>query len=355
MLPRTRSVSFNSDSYTLSAILPPMKPLTSSVLRRLADGEFHSGEALAKSLDFSRASVWNAIRDLESAGIEVYKVHGRGYRLPYPITLLDPAAIGRHLGDQAARFTLDVRDAVASTNTALLERAAEGAPGGTVLAAEWQSGGRGRLGRVWHAGVGEALTFSLLWRFARGAGALAGLSLAVGVAIARALAASGVSGVALKWPNDVLWQDGKLAGTLTELSGDALGPTAAVVGIGLNVRLSQATRSRIGQAAADLESAGGAAPDRNLLLARLLRELARALQAFEKDGFAPFRAEWQGLHAQQDRRVTLFLPDGTRRTGSARGAAEDGAFLLETRSGTERFHSAEVSLRPASAGKAKDN
>lgn len=332
-----------------------MKALTASVLRRLADGEFHSGEALARSLDFSRASVWNAIRDLEAAGIEVYKVHGRGYRLPYAITLLDPAAIARHLGDQAGRFTLDVRDTVASTSSALLERVAAGVPAGTVIAAEWQSDGRGRLGRTWRAGVGEALTFSLLWRFARGAGALAGLSLAVGVAIARALAAAGVPGAGLKWPNDVLWQNGKLAGILTELAGDALGPTAAVIGIGLNVRLSQATRARIGQAAADLETACGAAPDRNALLARLLIELGRTLEAFEKDGFAPLRSEWQRLHALQDRRVTLLLPDGARRSGSARGVAEDGAFLLETRGGVERFHSAEVSLRPASAGKAKDN
>jgi BirA family biotin operon repressor/biotin-[acetyl-CoA-carboxylase] ligase len=325
-----------------------MKALTSSVLRRLADGEFHSGEALARSLDFSRASVWNAIRDLEAAGIEVYKVHGRGYRLPYPITLLDRAAVEHCLGEDAPRFTLDVRDTVTSSNTALLERAAAGAPAGTVLAAEWQSGGRGRLGRPWHAGVGEALTFSLLWRFTRGAGALAGLSLAVGVAIARAVAAAGAPGIALKWPNDVLWQDSKLAGILTELSGDVLGPTAAVIGIGLNVRLSQATRARIGQAAADLETACGAAPDRNQLLARLLIELGQALQGFERDGFAPLRAEWQRLHAFQGRRVTLVLPDGTRRSGSARGAAEDGAFLLETRSGPERFHSAEVTLRPAS-------
>lgn len=328
-----------------------MKALASSVLRQLADGEFHSGEALARSLDFSRASVWNAIRDLEAAGIEVYKVHGRGYRLPHPITLLDAAAVGRHLGAESARFTLDIRDTVTSTNTALIERAAAGAPAGTVLAAEWQSAGRGRLGRAWHAGVGEALTFSFLWRFGRSASQLAGLSLATGVAIARALAATGIAGAGLKWPNDVLWEEGKLAGILTELSGDALGPTAAVIGIGLNVRLSAATRSRIGQAAADLENACGAAPDRNALLARLLTELARVLEGFEKEGFAPLRAEWQRLHAHQGKRVTLVLPNGDRQAGTACGVAEDGSFLLETRAGVKRFHSAEVSLRPSGSDK----
>lgn len=323
-----------------------MKPLAAGVLARLADGGFHSGEALARSLEISRASVWNAVRELEATGIEIYKVYGRGYRLPYPFTLLDRAAIERHLATHAGRFTIEVRNAVDSTNTVLLQRAANGAPGGTVIAAEWQSGGRGRLGRAWHAGVGEALIFSLLWRSARGAGALSGLTLAVGVALARALGSAGAESVTLKWPNDVLWRKGKLAGVLTELQGDALGPTAVVIGVGVNVRLSEATRARIGQAAADLETACGAAPDRNRLLAGVLIELDRVLEAFGRDGFAAVRDEWQRRHAQQGRRVTLTLADGKRRSGRARGVAEDGALLLETPSGMQRYHSGEISLRP---------
>ena len=322
-----------------------MKPLTAGVLTRLADGDFHSGEALARALDVSRASVWNAVRDLEVVGLEIYKVHGRGYRLPHPLTLLDRAAIERHLGGSVARFAIDVRTMVDSTNTVLLERAAAGAPGGTVLATEWQPGGRGRLGRAWYAGVGEALTFSLLWRFSRGAGALSGLSLAVGVALARALAAAGVPGAALKWPNDVLWNGRKLAGILIELTGDALGPTAAVIGIGINVRVSEAARARIDQPVADLEAACGAAPERNRLLATVLIELERVLEAFAREGFAPLRAEWQHAHAHQGKRVTLSLPDGSRQAGLARGVAEDGSFLLETRAGVKRFHSGEITLR----------
>ncbi len=323
-----------------------MKALTSSVLKRLADGGFHSGEAIARTLGVSRAAVWHAIRDLETLGVEVYKVRGRGYRLPQPFAWLDRAAVERRLGAHAARFTLDIRDEADSTNTLLLGRAAAGAPGGTALAVEWQPGGRGRLGRAWHAGVGEALTFSLLWRFTRGAGALSGLSLAIGVALARALAAAGAKGVALKWPNDVLWRGRKLCGILTELAGDALGPTAAVIGIGMNVRLSAATRARIDQPVTDLETACGAAPDRNELLALVLIELGGVLEIFAREGFAPLRAEWQRVHAHQGKRVTLTLPDGSRQAGRASGAAEDGSFLLETRSGVKRYHSGEISLRP---------
>jgi len=194
--------------------------------------------------------------------------------------------------------------------------------------------------------VGEALTFSLLWRSARGAAALSGLTLAVGVALARALGSAGAGGVALKWPNDVLSRGAKLAGILVELQGDALGPTAVVIGVGINVRLSDQTRARIGQAATDLESAMGAAPDRNRLLAGVLIELDRTLETFGRDGFAPLCDEWQRLHAQQGKRVTLTLPGGACRSGRARGVAEDGALLLETAAGTQRFHSGEITLRP---------
>ncbi|MBI1966122.1 MAG: biotin--[acetyl-CoA-carboxylase] ligase [Betaproteobacteria bacterium] len=325
-----------------------MKALTSSVLKLLADGEFHSGEALARRLDVSRASVWNAVRELEAMQLDVYRVHGRGYRLPQPLTLLDPARIGRHLGGHHARFTLDIRPAVVSTNTLLLGRATAGAPAGTVLAAEWQSGGRGRLGRAWHAGVGGALTFSLLWRFARGAGALSGLPLAVSVALARALDAAGARGITLKWPNDVLWRGRKLAGILIEIQGDALGPTVAVIGVGLNVRLAATTRARIGQAAADLDEVCGHAPDRNALLAQLLIGMHGVLEAYAREGFAPLRAEWQSRHASQGRPVTLLLPDGARRRGRALGVAEDGALMLQTRAGTKRYHSGEISVRPGS-------
>jgi BirA family biotin operon repressor/biotin-[acetyl-CoA-carboxylase] ligase len=324
-----------------------MKALAASVLKRLADGEFHSGEALARALDVSRASIWHAIRELDAAGLEIYKVHGRGYRLQQSLTLLDQPAVERALGADVGRFTLDIRGETESTNTALLAQAAAGAPSGAVLAVEWQPGGRGRLGRAWHAGVGEALTFSLLWRLARGAGALSGLSLAVGSALARALEREGAAAIGLKWPNDVLWQGRKLAGILIELSGDALGPTAAVIGVGVNVRLTEATRSRIGQPAADLEAACGAAPDRNRLLARLLAEISATLDDFARDGFAPLRAEWERRHAHQGRRVTLTFPDGSRQAGRAGGVADDGSFLLETRSGTKRFHSGEISLRPS--------
>jgi BirA family biotin operon repressor/biotin-[acetyl-CoA-carboxylase] ligase len=329
-----------------------MNDLAFQVLRLLAGAEFRSGQALARALGVSRASVWHAVNALEAAGLELYKVRGRGYRLARPLSLLRREAVCAALGAAAARYALEVVDAVDSTNTLALQRAQAGAPGGTVVAAEWQRAGRGRLGRPWRAGPGGALTFSVLWRFAQGAGFLAGLSLAVGVALARALEAEGAAGVALKWPNDVQWQGRKLAGILIEMQGDALGPSVAVIGIGVNVRLTDAVREAIDQAAVDLETACGRVLDRNALLARVLRELAAVLEAFARDGFAPLRAEWQRRHAHQDRLVAVDYAGARREVGRARGVAEDGALLLETAGGLRRCVSGEVSVRAADEARA---
>ncbi len=324
-----------------------MNALTFHALRMLADGEFRSGEAMARVLGVSRASVWNALTALDDVGIEIFKVRGRGYRLAQPLALLDPAAVRSALGAAAPRFALEVFDRVESTNTELLRRAAAGAPSGTVIAAEWQTAGRGRRGRAWHALPGAALTFSLLWRFEQGAGFLAGLSLAAGVAMMRALEQHGVAGAGLKWPNDVLWRGRKLAGILIEMQGDMLGPSAAVIGIGLNCRLPPALLERIDQPAVDLTAAAGAAPERSRLLATLLLEFDRAFTVFARDGFAPFREDWQRYDVYRDQPVKVALPDGSVVNGAAAGVADNGALLLATNAGQLRFHSGDVSLRIA--------
>ncbi|MBY0268126.1 MAG: biotin--[acetyl-CoA-carboxylase] ligase [Burkholderiales bacterium] len=316
-------------------------------LRALADGAFHSGEDIARLLGLTRSAVWYGIRDLNAAGLQVETVRGRGYRLARPLSLLDKTVVGQALGPLAGDFELEIVNSLESTNSTLLARAAEGAPSGLVLAAEQQLAGRGRRGRAWRSQMGHALTFSLLWRFSCGARELAGLSLAVGIALARALRAAGAAGARLKWPNDILLPEGKLAGILIEMQGDMLGPSAAVIGIGVNVRADAAVSAAVDQPVADLEGAAGMAVDRNALLAALLRELHGVINIVAARGFAPLRGEWQALHAFQDQPVSLLLPDGSELCGLARGVADDGALLLDTDGEITRHHSGECSLRAA--------
>ena len=321
-----------------------MNALAFSVLRRLSDGAFHSGEAIARDLGVTRGSVWNALHSAEAAGVRVFKVRGRGYCLSDALDWLDRDRVLQSAGDRAREFNLEILDATESTSSLLLARAG-GEPCGKVIAAELQWAGRGRRGRPWQCGLGEGLTFSVLWRFERGPAFLAGLSLAVGLALTRALDELGAEGTALKWPNDVMHGPGKLAGTLIEVQGEMQGPSAAVIGIGINVRLSDDSRRRIDQPVADVAELAGEAPPRSRVLGVTLAHLARVLSLFESSGFEPFARAWTERHIHRDRPVALTLPDGGTLEGTARGVDTDGALLLQTRSGMRRVFGGEVSLR----------
>ncbi len=163
--------------------------------------------------------------------------------------------------------------------------------------------------------------------------------------MACALASLGVGDIQLKWPNDLLHAGRKLGGILIELHDDGRDSTAAVIGIGLNVCLHPTLRDTIAQAVTDVASISRQVPQRNRLLAATLSELAQVLEQFAGEGFAPLRQEWIARHAHQGRLVTLYSGDGNTVAGRAAGVAEDGALLLETARGLERFVNGELSLR----------
>ena len=328
-----------------------MNNRTWQLLRLLADGGFHSGEAMGRELGVSRATVFSALAEVADYGLTLQRIRGRGYRLEAPWQCLDAVEINRCLGDCAARFQLEVIQQAASSNSELLQRAVRGAPSGSVLAVELQTAGRGRIGRVWHSGLGNALTFSLLWRFECGLNGLSGLSLAVGVAILRALRRFEAAGVGLKWPNDILAEHGnsmvrgKLGGVLIEAQGDMYGPSAVVIGIGLNCSLPTVLERAITQPAVSLKQLCVKPPTRDQLLAAVLQALAAVLDEFARDGFAALRGEWERYHAQQDLPIQLQMPDGSIVEGIARGVGDNGELRLETAQGMRQFNSGEVGVR----------
>ena len=324
-----------------------MGPLTFKALRLLADGHFHSGAQIARRLERSRAALSETLKGAAELGVEVFSVPGKGYRLAQPIEFLDAHAIVSRLGPVASRVRLTLADEVDSTSTRLASAAQAGAPSGTCVAAEWQRAGRGRRGRGWQSGLGASLTFSLLWRFEQGPGHLAGLSLAVAVAVARALEGAGVPGVGVKWPNDLVHDWRKLGGILVETTGEMLGPTAAIVGVGLNYRLGEVLARRIDQPCIDVASCGGGLPSRNALLADLLAELVAALELFGREGFAAFRDDWKARHAYAGRRVTVLSGDQPAHEAQVLDVADDGALVVAADGRTSRLTSAEISLRPA--------
>jgi len=318
-----------------------VRPSSFALLRRLASGH----PVPAAALDLSGAALRDAVAELAVHGV-LARNTGAGWQLAEPFDALDADAIRGALGAAAARIEVEVIDECESTSALLAARAERGARSGAALACELQTAGRGRRGAAWHSGLGTGLTFSLLWRLEHGAAMPGGLSLAVGVACARALESSGARGIALKWPNDLLLGEAKLGGILVEAQAAGEGATDAVIGIGLNVRMSESQRRAIPQPVADLADAGVHRP-RAAVLGCLLAALDAALAQFGREGFAAFRDEWTRRHAWQGLGVRLAVPPARTVEGIAAGVADDGALLVDTGRGVERFHSADVSLRRA--------
>jgi BirA family biotin operon repressor/biotin-[acetyl-CoA-carboxylase] ligase len=252
-----------------------------------------------------------------------------------PDSPLAISSVAAALGPLTARFDVEVVEQCDSTNSLLLERAGAGAPSGAVVAARRQLAGRGRMGREWHGDEASSLAFSMLWRLPQGT-LPGGLSLAVGVAVAEALYDLNVDDIALKWPNDILRAGRKLGGILIELTG-----SAAVIGVGLNLRLPAGLPSEVSRGAAALDRDF----DRNELLAVLLASLHRALEEFGAGGFAAFRGRWQALNAYAGLPVRIISGFRLPLEGNCAGVDVDGALLLKTDRGIERIISGDVSLR----------
>lgn len=232
-----------------------------------------------------------------------------------------------------------------STNTQLLQRAARRSMHRQVLVADVQTAGRGQRGRQWQASAGEAVLMSVAWEFEH-TQRLDGLSLAVGVAVGRALGAHLGDRAKLKWPNDVLIDEShKLAGILTET---VLGPFSArtvVIGIGLNLRSPRLPPSVGALPAIGLDDVAGVRHARDHVVALLLAALNDALMQFARSGFAAFRDEWLASYAYADKIMVARFPDGDQISGRIVDVTGQGALVLESESGLHTFFSGEVSLR----------
>jgi BirA family transcriptional regulator, biotin operon repressor / biotin---[acetyl-CoA-carboxylase] ligase len=321
----------------------------SSLLMRLADGRPHSGGSLARELGVSRAAVCRGIGRLREQGVDIQALAGRGYGLPTPVELLDARHIRAALRDEREPTlrSLEVLFEVDSTNTRLLELPPPPQGRADVCMSELQHAGRGRRGRRWIAPFGAGIAMSLGWAFRDAARAKPALSLAAGVAIARALGRAGARDIRLKWPNDVWFNDRKVGGVLLELRAEQGGLAHVVIGVGLNVSLSAAARREIEATGVRVAAVADGCPQsvsRNGLAGALLDELLSMLGQFEREGFAPFHDAWIGLDALRDRRARVFAGEGAI-SGTARGVDADGALLLESGGRLHRFVSGEVSLR----------
>lgn len=314
------------------------------LLAKLAAGPL-SGDALARELGQTRAAVWKRIQGLRTAGVAVEGRAGDGYTLKQPVDLLDADRLRAGLTpDAAGRLAdLEVVWTIGSTNTELLRRSTP-EQGIGVLFAERQTGGRGRRGREWSSPLAAHVYVSVLRRFNGGLARLGGLSLAAGVAVAEALRGLGLSGVGLKWPNDLVADGHKLGGLLVEGGGEFAGPARAVIGIGLNVHMPAAAAAAIDQPWTDLDTLAGRRMDRTVVGTAVLEALLPALDLFDVQGLAPFLPRYAALDCLTGREVRVEL-HGHWREGQALGLADDGALRVRIDGSEHLLHAGEVSVR----------
>lgn len=319
--------------------------IDSALLALLADGAFHSGQSLGVELGVSRTAVWKHVAMLRDSGIDVHSVPGKGYRLARRLDLLDAQQIRSMMTPVARRGmpVIEVLGVVDSTNEVAMARIRRGGWCPVAIFAEQQTAGRGRRGRPWESPFGANIYLSVAWEFSGGLATIDGLSLAVGVALCDAVEGIDVSGVGLKWPNDLVREKKKLGGILIEVSGEATGPCSVVIGVGINVGMAALRGVNIDQPWTDLGAAGYTG-SRNELAATVLDHLVRMLQEFSMSGFSAFAQRWRKFDVVLGRRVDVVVGE-SRISGVAAGIDEGGALLVDTDGGIRRFFGGEVSVR----------
>lgn len=319
--------------------------MRAAVLKHLRNnmGEFVSGGEIARALAISRTAVWKHVCALRDEGYQVESRRRYGYRLIKALPdLLIPEEILAGLTTQFCGRYYHYYPSFISTNDRAKELAQAGAPEGTTVLAEQQSGGRGRLGRNWYSPSG-GLWFSVVLRpdlpqirapEATFVAAVAGIEALNGESGGRSSEFGPdqhpVSEIGIKWPNDFVWHGKKLGGILTELSGELDRINYLVMGIGLNVNLAPHDfPTLLRHQVTSLQEILGRPVARGGLLRRFLAALEKWYLVWLEEGFGPVREAWKKGNACLDRPLRVSTPEGEL-SGRAVDIDRDGALLLET-------------------------
>ena len=283
-------------------------------------------------------------------GLQLQSIKGRGYRLPQGFELLDCERIKANLEHSVSQHlkALHVHQSLESTNKEahqLIQRQVESASG-TVILSEYQTMGRGRRGKNWVSPFAANLYLSMVWDFDQGASALQGLSLAIGVAVSRALSQLKVEGVQLKWPNDIYINHKKLGGILLEMVGDPAGQCTVIIGIGINHCMPEQSAEDIDQAWTDLNTVCKQAISRNNLAALIISHCFDVLSDYQQTGFACYQQEWQAIDAFKGIKAVVSTANQST-AGTPIGVDEVGALKMQLANGeVKHFIGGELSLRP---------
>ncbi|MBV9575769.1 MAG: biotin--[acetyl-CoA-carboxylase] ligase [Gammaproteobacteria bacterium] len=321
-----------------------MKKLNDNFIKLVAllnDGQYHDGDSLGTALNMTRSAVWKAIKKLQAYGIEVSSIKGKGYALPVACELLDLKEIKKKIKPEKIDITLF--ESIPSTNDYL--KSFKNNKQIKICLAEEQTQGKGRLNREWVSPFGKNIYFSCLYPFQKDVSELAGLSLVTGIAIIKALKNIGMTrAVCVKWPNDIMYENKKLAGVLIEIQAESHGVSQAVIGIGMNINMLNMSTPTITQAWTSVAKILGKSLNRNEVCAVLMTHLLHELKRFDHEGFSVYVDEWMQVDCLANRYITL-KNNNEKMTGTMVGINEQGHLLLRMENGVVRaFSSGDTSI-----------
>lgn len=317
------------------------------ILKRLNHERYSSGQELADTLDVTRATIHNCILRLEAMGVSIERVRGKGYRLLRPLDLIDANKIKSNLSPEVLNglMQINVLHQVDSTNNFISSYESPATSHFSVVLAEMQSAGKGRRGRTWESPYAANIYMSLLWTMQKSMSEVGALSPLLAISMVRALAAMGIEGLGLKWPNDIYCHYKKLAGLLIECSGEVNGNTKMIIGVGVNVHMDDQDNIHIDQPWTNiLSNTPNTSVSRNDIVPSLLNHMVPILNKFNSDQIESLVEDWREWDIMQNQQVVLHTTNKDI-VGVARGIDETGRLLLETKQGTQVFSAGDVSLR----------
>lgn len=316
------------------------------LIEKLADGQFHSGQHLADDLGVSRTAINKHIGKLEQLQLDIFRVHGKGYRLAKPLQLLRYEKLLHDIHDQQAKLYL--KRVTSSTHDdlkqLLYDAPATTLSAGTCVLAEMQTEGRGRRGRTWSSPFGSNLYASFFWPLEDGLNSALGLSVAVGIRLAEILEKAGIGGVSVKWPNDVYIQQEKVAGILVELEGQSTGAGRAFIGIGLNLQMPAQSAAQITQPFTDVQKHLSEPIDRHHWATQIINGMRDALSDFSRHGLTELVPVWRRLDHFYGQPIRIILGQHEQ-IGIGQGIDSHGALLVRQDNGLKRYFGGEISIR----------
>ncbi|WP_139343136.1 biotin--[acetyl-CoA-carboxylase] ligase [Fictibacillus arsenicus] len=311
------------------------KRMREALLHMLAEkeGEFVSGQQISENLNCSRTAIWKHISELRKSGYSIEAVQKRGYRLLTSPDLVTAEEVSLYTGEGTFGKKVTYKTSVKSTQEIAHSLAREGAVEGSIVIADEQTGGRGRLGRAWQSPSGTGIWMSLILRPEIPLQKAPQLTLLIAVAASRAIEKVTGLEAAIKWPNDLLIKGKKVAGILTELQAEADSIHSVIVGIGMNVNQEKKHFSEeISEIATSLSIESGKTYKRAELAGAVLQEIENLYRSYLDNGFAVIKLLWEARAYSLGKRITARSVTGSI-TGYAKGITDEGVLLLEDDNG----------------------